>query len=106
MGKTEGRHGMIAEKRGANSLRLELHTIRPMDLGGKEVNERSRRNVKLKMQKRMGWDELEAEKPAATKGRGVAIDDEKRRRDGDWVAMAERPEDGETEKGRRDNDME
>ena len=51
--RLESRYGMIAEKRGANSLRLELHTIRPMDLGGKEVNERSRRNVKLKMQKRM-----------------------------------------------------
>ena len=35
------------------SLRLELHTIRPIDLGEKEVNEKSRRNMKLEMQKRM-----------------------------------------------------
>jgi len=36
-----------------NSLRLELHTIRLIDLGGKEVNEKSWRVMKLEMQKRM-----------------------------------------------------
>ena len=35
------------------SLRLELHTNRPIDLGEKEVDERGRRNMKLEMQKRM-----------------------------------------------------
>ena len=37
-----------------NSLRLELHTIFWLiDLGGKEVNEKSWRVMKLEMQKRM-----------------------------------------------------